>query len=1028
MLRYFMLLFSLFSLLLSAEGKVLVFQEPGFPAIENQLIPPQVLADALSAWSPVMIGNSGLRGPRAFDGVELLVLPYGSAFPVDSWKNIQAYLEKGGCVLNLGGRPFTVPVFRAERGWEAGPLQYAYSSLLGLRHSYEVPNFPPAGFIWTDGLSSLRNPNIQARQVFALEPDWGTKYRGLGYILREDQRKGAAPVVCLDYVPISERAIMPTPGGRLVALTFDPSPGYFSGAEGQQLIRDMASFAMQGASLFWVENVRSSLSRDEIPQLVVHLRDYKILSSGQPRRGEVHIKVSGEGMMIKFMKFPYWGEPLLEKVLLPSHLNPGLYQVEATYESGGRVQESYLDGFWIRDPGWLKAGEPLVAGKTYFRQGDRPFLPWGVNYFSTDWVDNGFLGSSNPFIWERDFAEMEKSGVNFVRTGVWNNYWDYIDRPTGEVHESVLDSLEAFLLSAARHHIQIHFTFWAFDPQTLLRRPFEQSLIRGEGKNPYTDPIARQAQKNYVQSVVRRFKDVPFLSWDLINEPSFSNPREIFRGNLPNADKTEIAAWNEWLKQRYDTVAALSRAWFIPAEDLGDWGSIPLPDPKDLQMTRAGNPGQVRAFDYNLFAQEMFQRWMTEMVEAIRSTGSRQMVTVGQDEGGVSNRVLNQFYGAGPIDFTVNHTWWQDDDLLWDSVVAKRPDKPNLVGETGLQPSIRMDGSSRWDEINGFGLLERKMSLGLAAGNSGALYWIWAGTGDSYRLHRSDGSESLRSDMMRGMGGFVKSITPYLGDAKSPEIALLLPQSLQLSAMNAYALEAQQKAIRALYHYARLDAYAVGEFQLTLLGNPKLIILPSPWCFNEAAWQTLLGKVKGGATLLLSGPFQQDGHFHPVTRLSELGVENFALPLAARENLVEWPGGHGWGSFGGEKCTFLERGVLKQGQSFAEAKVGQGRILYVPAPLELNDNLELLGKIYRYAAAQAGVQPSYETTCDDPGVLICPTRLEKGTLYVLTSESSQARQVSFKDHASGKEHLLELQPGRAKLLFAGNNGEVLAQY
>ncbi len=1028
MRHHFILVFLLLFLRLPAQGKVLVFQEPGFPAVENQVIPQKALTDALSAWSPAMIGISGLQELRALDGVDLLVLPYGSAFPADCWKNIHAYLEKGGCILNLGGRPCTVPVFRGKRGLEAGVLQYAYSSMLGVRHSYVAPNFPPAGFIWAGGLASLKSPNIRARQVFVLEPDWEAKYRGLGYFLRKDQRKGAAPVVCLDFVSIDEQAKNSAPGGRVVALTFDPEAGYFSGADGQQLIRDMALFAMQGASLFWVESVRSSLTQDEIPQLVVHLRDYKSSSPGQPRRGEVNLEVTRDGKKIKSIKLPYSGEPLLESVLLPSHLDPGLYQVEAAYESGGKILESYLSGFWVRDPAWLKAGEPLLAGKTYFRQGGRPFLPWGVNYFTTDWVSGKFLGSSNPLVWERDFAEMEKSGINFVRTGVWNDYWDLIDRLSGEVHESVLDSLEAFLLSAARHNIQIHFTFWAFDPQTLLRRPFEQSLIRGAGSNPYTDPIARQAQKNYVQSVVRRFKDVPFLTWDLINEPSFSNPREIFRGNMPNADKTEIAAWNEWLKQRYETVKTLAKVWYVPADDLGDWGSIPLPDPKDLQLTRAGNPGQVRAIDYNLFAQEMFQRWMTEMVEAIRSTGSRQMVTVGQDEGGVSNRVLNQFYGAGPIDFTVNHTWWQDDDLLWDSVAAKRPDKPNLVGETGLQPSVRMDGSSRWDEINGFGLLERKMALGLAAGNSGALYWIWAGPGDSYRLHRSDGSESLRSDMMRKMGSFVRTISPSLGDLQAPEIALLLPQSLQLSAMNAYALEAQQKAVRALYYRARLDAYAVGEYQLSLLGNPKLIILPSPWCFKEAAWQTLLEKVKGGATLLLTGPFQQDEHFQPVSRLSDLDLENFVLPLATRENMVEWPGGRGWSSFGGEKCTFLERGVLKQGQSFAEAKVGQGRILYSPLPLELNDNLELLGKIYRYAAAQAGVQPSYETTCDDPGILICPTRLERGTLYVVTSESSQARQVSFKDRASGKEHTLELQPGRARLLFAEKNGEVLAEY
>ena len=43
--------------------------------------------------------------------------------------------------------------------------------------------------------------------------------------------------------------------------------------------------------------------------------------------------------------------------------------------------------------------------------------------------------------------------------------------------------------------------------------------------NPYLDPNAVRVEQAYVRSVVERFKDVPWLSWDLINEPSFSNPR-----------------------------------------------------------------------------------------------------------------------------------------------------------------------------------------------------------------------------------------------------------------------------------------------------------------------------------------------------------------------------------------------------------------------------------------------------------------------------------------------------------------------
>ena len=91
-------------------------------------------------------------------------------------------------------------------------------------------------------------------------------------------------------------------------------------------------------------------------------------------------------------------------------------------------------------------------------------------------------------------------------------------------------------------------TLFNFEPQTVLRSTSDSVL--GPGRNPYTDPVAVQAQKAFVRSIAARFKDVPFLSWDLINEPSFSNPRNIFHGNHPNADPTEGEAWNDWLRER----------------------------------------------------------------------------------------------------------------------------------------------------------------------------------------------------------------------------------------------------------------------------------------------------------------------------------------------------------------------------------------------------------------------------------------------------------------------------------------------
>jgi hypothetical protein len=233
--------------------------------------------------------------------------------------------------------------------------------------------------------------------------------------------------------------------------------------------------------------------------------------------------------------------------------------------------------------------------------------------------------------------------------------------------------------------------------------------------------------------------------------------------------------------------------------------------------------------------------------------------------------------------------------------------------------------------------------------------------------------------------------------------------------------------VRALYQYARSSAYVVGEYQTQLLGNPKLILLPSPWVLNEQAWQAILAKVRDGSTLLVTGAFDNDEHFHATARAAQLGLDLHSGLLDTRENPLTWPGGGAELSFSGMKTTELERAVLPNGATYLENTLGKGRILIVALPLELNDNLKAVGDVYRHALKVADAKKPYTTTLNDPGMLICPTQFEHATLYVLTSESS-ATDMSFRDTRSGKDFAGKLEPGRAALLLVDDTGEVLASY
>ena len=943
-------------------GQVAVFWQPGFPTAASQPVDRETLNSALH---PTFLSLAALQSIGALRNTVLLVLPYGSAVPADGWKAIESYVQNGGNLLILGGQPLRVPVTQVNGTFVPGRPQDTYSRTLGLLHTYEVPVAVGAHFTWKPGYSFV-SVGVEAEKFFAVEGH----LHGLGYMADGTGLRVAAPVIVREHGK-----------SRMVCLDFQPRSGYWSSKDGVELIRQSASYARQGAISLTLETQYSVIRPNEAPQVTVHIRQRSA------EKGNVQLQLLSADKVLKSASWPVDAQEAFD-LLAPfsTPLPPGFYKLRATYR-----QEFYENGFWVGEPGAIEAGDALGVHNDFLTRGGKPFLPVGTNYFTTE--ENGwdFSGPRNATVWENDFAEMAAHGVSLVRTGVWMKERVFLDSQTGAPNERFLRNLEAFLICAHHHGISVNFTFFAFTPTA--------------EKNPYLDANALRAQQAYVRGVVTRFAHVPWLCWDLINEPSFSDPEHIFKGNVPNGDPGELSAWRDWLQERYKSLAGLANAWVQTPEELGSFDTLPLPSAADLTYVRHGNPGQVRAVDYNLFAQEIFRRWVRSMVEVIRYTGSTQLIDVGQDEGGVTNRVLNHFYADAGVSFTTNHTYWQDDALLWDSIAAKVPGIPNITGETGYQPAWSPDGAWRYDELTGLPLTERKWALGFAAGSSGAMQWDWAREVD-FGMLRSDGSAKLWEPMMQRLGEFARQAAPYATEFIKPDIAIILPQSLQLSGSNPLALEAQQNAVRALYHYARGEAYAVGEYQIASLGSPRLMILPSPYKVTEDAWRAITDRVKSGAVLLVTGPLGDN------------------VPLTLRNYRLHWAGGEDELIFAGNKTTVLGRG---DGLDWVEKPLGKGMILSTALPIELNQNLQAVGDVYRYALKAASIAPTYTTTVTDPGMLICPTRLPDATLYVLTSESNQVA-IAFHDVRSGKDFSGRLESGRAALLLVSAEGKIITSY
>jgi hypothetical protein len=995
-----------------APTRTVVFWDDGFPEVEGAAAARETIAAAMGAGPVEFAGAGDLAKAGALDGAELLVMPYGSAFPVEAWGTVFGYLRHGGNLLVLGGRPFRAPVARKEGRFVQGQENDGYERALGIVNTYVAPS---AGgkFRWREGYGFWRTPDVLARRVFVLEG----RLSGLGYFEDDTREKRSAPVVTMERW-----------GGRWVMLDFEPEAGYWDSAGGRELIRTAAGYARRGPSVFSVEVEFSTLRPRESPAIELHYRNERKYREGAAQSGEVQVELTDGTRTIGKRVIACGGRTVDEGVPFDERLGAGFYRVRAVYyEDGGTPWEFTENGFWVAEEAAVREGPRLgIRGDLLTRDG-RPFLPFGTNYFSTE--ENGwdFSGPRNAAVWEDDFAQMERHGVNFVRTGVWGGQTKFLEGASGGASERFLRNVEAYLLCARAHHMAVNFNFFAFTPD-LARRHLGQRTGASPGENPYLSPGAVEAEQEYILSLVERFKDVPYLSWDLINEPSFSNPGRLWHGNTPNRDADEQASWSKWLEKRYGAMDALAAAWSVPAAALGSFAHAALPEEADFSADMEHwRPGQARALDYNLFAQDAFSGWVREMVAAIRSTGSRQLIDVGQDEGGVENRVLNQFYASSGLSFTTNHTYRHNDALLWDSLAAKAPGVANITGETGYQPVILPNGKWQFDERSGQRLIERKWAMGFAAGSSGALSWDWDRE-IHFGIERSDGSEKLWEDQMREMGEFVRRAAEYAIGRVTPEIAIVLPQSLQLSTLGQLSIDAQQNCVRALYGYARGSAYVVGEYQIDRLGKPKLILLPSPWVLSESAWRTILDRVRNGATLVVTGRIDLGPHFERVGRANELGLEGYSAGrLMLRAEEISWPGGTERLTYSGKKTDYLERGYLANGKTFVDKRYGAGRILYVPLPVELADDPRAAGGIYQYAMQAAHVTPAYSTEMNDPDVLICPTRFSHATLYVIESRSATSV-VSFRDGISGAAISASVEPGGAAMRLVGEHGEVLAAY
>jgi hypothetical protein len=685
-----------------------IFWEEGFPASDT--VAPSHLT--MAALPDARFANvQELASQLASPDTKLLVLPYGSAFPEAAWPAIYAYLQRGGNLLALGGRPFSRAAYRecdAKNicSWKLRYPRNAWSKALFINDYTETPGSRGLQQQANDDLPELKlsaiswtrawSPTVRmsAEGLYPRIGAAGTIDMRLDTLVWavSDGHRLAAPVIQLDHIKNN------FVGGRwvMVAAEFDNSVS-------TSLVTTLAQRALEGAQEIVVQPQWALFLPGETPSFQVRVNRF----SAKPSALRLELSDAAEGgkpttqtFTLDIAQYPFFNS-----VMMPAPSRGGLHTVIARFFEGDALVAQYRTGYWVRDEQALQSGPTVTLDKDFFLIDGKPLPIVGTTYMASD-VQRQYLMQPNPFIWARDFFQMHENGINMIRTGLWTA-WDQVMKEPGVVQDSALRNLEAFLMTARRYNIPVQFTFFAFIPDNF------------GGANPYLDPEAVRRQKDYMTAIVSRFKGVPWLMWDLINEPSFDKTAHLWVTRA-NGDRFESEKWNEYLGKTHASNDAVANAWNMTT--LGS--PIAPPAEEDFapgSVYRGGHP--LSAHDFYLFAQQQFVEWAQTMRQTIRATGSKQLITVGQDEGGGTDR-LNTSYWADAVDFTTNHSWWLNDALLWDSLVAKQPGKPLLIQETGLQNDFQMDDTWRRSVDNQAYTLERKCAMALAT-SAGVIDWLW---------------------------------------------------------------------------------------------------------------------------------------------------------------------------------------------------------------------------------------------------------------------------------------------------------------
>lgn len=641
-----------------------------------------------------------------------------------------------------------------------------------------------------------------------------------------------------------------------------------------------------------------------------------------------------------------------------------------------------------------------------------PHLMLGAAWYPEQWPEKQ---------WEQDLVTMQAAHINMVRIGEFA--WSELEPAEGEYR---FEWLDLAISSANRHCMTVVLgTPTAAPPAWLVNKYPEVLRIEEDGRQAEhggrLDYSAASKQylaltRDIARRLAERYGHNPaVVAWQIDNEFGYANP---------SFDKETLAAFHDFLRQRYGTIANLNRLWTTTywSQVYDSFDEIPM-------RSHDENSGLLMA--WKNFVSETWREYEDNQIQAMRPfLDASQRITT-NTVGWYDN------FDHYPVEKDIDFTSWDDyvgQGHLKEADNAAQNDLARGFKQKNFWVMETEPGFVSWAPINNSlnrGEVRDLAWQAIGHGADALAYWQWRSALNGQEQYHGtlagpDGTPMPVFAEIGQIGAEFALASPYLiGTTNHAQVAMLH------SYQSRWAIEWQHhgdfdpiREFDDLYRPLHEQAQSVDVLSPDApLDRYRLVVAPALNVLPRATSQRLIRYVENGGNLVLgprSGMKDEENALYPERQPGPLAsllggrVEQFF----ALEAPIQVSGSLGTG----EVISWAEmlsmnqidtRVLLRYGASngwldgqpaLITRNVGSGSITYVGAWL----SPALMTRLVSYLLHRAQVSPILAGV--PAGVEVCERSGEGKRVLILINHSHRSETVQVPSGARSVIH----QPIQAK--------------